>query len=640
VTTRRWMLSLLSVAMVSALAGCGGGSTFDVQNPPPPPPPNLSIAFQPAPPGSIPINTTTTLTAVVSNDPSNAGVDWSVTCQNPKNCGSLSALHSSSGDTLTFTPPLAISGNSETISIVAFATADHTTNVVAPIAVTAFGTNLKGNYVLQAQGIDSSLGAYQFAGVVSLDGNGGIVNGEQTANFFDDNANALVSKSDAITGGNYFVGPDGRGTITINTADQDVGQNGIETFSLVFLSNAHVLIAQTDSTESATGTMDLQASSITTPTGGYAFVVSGTDIASFSPTSFGGVFNIDSPNTISGNGSTTDQNLAGIVTAKQQLFGTLSNPDSFGAFTLNLTAGFVSTPIQFIGYIVDGTHINLIESDNPTGVGTGSTGGVAIGQGSATGTFLDDSAFSGTFVSGVLGVDLNGFTPDTFTSVSLLSADGSGNIVNGFTDTFLQQSGAQGNSGAQISAAFAGSYSVDNKGTGRVQTTFTHFAPRPTPAYQPRFFFYLTGNGNPPLVLDGGDLNYPSVGSGIAYPQSVPPFIFNGDYGFSVVQQNGSENDGTGQMTADAGSLTGVVDLNSGFSISFNNAFSGSFVPPASNGRFAGTLFNPAVAVEHYIVDRNRGFFVETDLVDPNVPTGQVSFGFYEARTPVCEGCP
>jgi hypothetical protein len=652
VATRRWTDFLLPAAMISTLAACGGGSTANVQNPPAPPASQVSITFNPAPAASIAINTTAPLTAVVSNDPSNAGVDWSLTCPSTGNCGSLSALHTSSGQATSYTPPATFSGNNQTVQIVAFATADHNQNVVAPITVTAFAASLKGKFVLQAQGIDASLEPYQFAGAIVLDGNGGVTSGEQSINFFDQNpdVNALVSRSDPVTGGNYFLGADGRGTITLNTGDPDVGANGVETFSFVYLSSSQALIAQMDFTESATGTMDLQTSAAA-PSGGYAFVVGGTDIATQSPTAFGGVFNVDSPDNISGAGSVTDQNLAGTLTVKQTLSGTLSNPDSFGAVTINLTVpGFpTATAFQFIGYVVDATHIKLIESDNSSGAGSGATGGVAIGQGSATGTFQDSTAFSGTYVFGVVGVDLTGFTPSTYTSAGLFTADGSGDLTNGFTDTFLQQSGAQENAGAQISAAFSGSYLVDTKGTGRVHVVFSHPSPRPVPGIEPEFFFYLTGNGNPPLVLDGSDgiFNYPSLGTGVAYPQSAADLTFSGRYGFSFVQQNGGENDGTGQMTStpSTGTLSGFADNNSGFNPTFNNPISGTFAPPASNGIFAGTLngqafeFFPFTA-DFYVIDSSHGFFIETDLVNPNSATGVVSLGYYAARTPVCAGCP
>jgi hypothetical protein len=675
VATRRRILLLLSLAMIAILAGCGGGTT-NVQNPPPPPVTPVSIVFQPAPSPSIPINATAALAAVVSNDSSNAGVDWSLLCgKNANNCGTLSPLHTDSGQAATYKPPPIMSGNSQTVTIEAFATADHNKNLVTPVTVTGFGSNLKGSYVLQAQGVDVNGGPnYQFVGVISLDGNGGITSGEQTINFFDTILGAFVSKTDTITGGSYFLGPDGRGTITISTNDTDIGGNGIESFTFVYLSSSHVLITQMDlvlpgippanlpaTLVSASGTMDLQTWTNSSPalSGGYAFVVSGTDFASGSPSAIGGILNIDSlpgnPNNISGKGSVTDQTLAGTLTAFQPLSGTVSTPDPFGAVTLNLTVpGFLTPTLQFTGYIVDATHIQLIESDNPVGAGVGSTAGLAIGQGSATGTFKNNTSFSGTYVLGILGVDLAIGTPATMTSANVFQADGSGHLTNGFTDTFLEFNSIQppNFSGAQISAQFGGTYSVNPSGTGRARVFFSQFVPRPRPMVQPEFFFYLTGNGNPPLVLDVGDTahNYPNLGIGIAYPEAAAPFSFNGTYGVNFTQNIfGGENDATAQITVDgtAQTLSGVVDTNLGFSALTDTPLTGSFGTISNSGRFTGQLSNTffvptlgntpnTIAVEFYLIDSGHGFFIETDSLTSFV----FSLGYFAARTPVCQGCP
>jgi hypothetical protein len=658
VATRRWILCLLPLTFMSVLVGCGGGSTADVHNPPPPPVNKVSIAFQPAPGGSLPLGTPTNLTAVVSNDASNAGVDWSVTCQSPT-CGTFSSLHTPSGQPTTFTPPSTFSANIFTLTVEAFATADHTQNVTAPITITAFGGSLQGTYVLQAQGVDASSGPYQFAGVIVLDGNGGITSGEQTVNFLDPNPNLgfLLSKSDPVSGGSYFLGPDGRGTISITTNDPDVGVNGTEKFSFVFLSSSQGLIAQVDSTASASGTMDLQTN-VAALSGGYAFVASGMDIGNGVPTAFGGVFNVDSPNAISGAGSVSDQNLAGTLTQNQPLSGTVSSPDPFGAVTIDLSLNFATGPVEFLGYIVDATHIKLIETDNTSGAGTSSTGGLAIAQGSATGTFAGVASFTGTYVYGTVGEDLSFGAPSTSTSVGVFTADGAGNLTNGFTDAFLlgncvQTSCTQnGISGAQISSAFTGKYTMLLNGTGRAHVTPSTFSPSPSPGFHPVMIFYLTGNGNPALVLDGGDLslaqNYPSLGAGIAYPQSSAPFTFAGKYGFSLTQQNGNESDSTAQIAADPNTNTfaGIMD-NAALP---NTPISGTFASPGPDGRFtagltgAGFEFTSpstsAFAAAFYAIDSTRGFFVETDLTDPVAPSSVVSLGYYAARTPVCAGCP
>jgi hypothetical protein len=641
VVFRSRVFLLVSAVMIAILAGCGGG-TKSVQNPPPPPVSAVSIAFQPAPIGSIPINATTSLTAVVSNDSSNAGVDWSLLCNKNASCGSLSPLHTDSGKAAIYVPPATISGNSQTITIEAFASADHSKNVVTPVTVTGFGSSLKGTYVFQTQGVDAN-GVFQLAGVIILDGNGGITSGEQT------HTDVLQSFSDPITGGSYTIGPDGRGTLTINTADPNIGQQGIENLSLVVLSPSQALIATFDdptlqaSSETSSGTLDLQVSP-TPLTGGYAFAVTGTDIATFSPTAWGGIINVDAPRTISGAGSLVDQDVAGAVTncPAPAFSGTVSDPDSFGMVKFDLTfdpaACFVSSPtIEFTGYMVDAVHIKLIESDN-NGSGTGgATSGIAIAQGAATGTFTHNKSFGGKYVFAILGQDLSGF-PTSLASVGEFAADRNGNITGGFNDEFLA------GFGIEISDIFTGTYTLDSTGSGRVDSflDFRNNGPGP------EFIFYLTGNGNPPLILDA-DVNIGSIGSGIAYPQAAPPFSFNGKYGLYFTQSSfGSENDGTAQITVDSATNTfsGVVDTNLFFSPNPNTPLTGTFGTIPKSGRFNGDMTNTffptpgstpsTFAMAFYLIDSTHGFFIETD----SLSSGDLTFGYFAPRTPICQGCP
>lgn len=658
---RRWILFFLTATMISALAGCNSGSTLNVQNPPPPPAAGLSIALQPTPPASLAINATTPVTAVVTNDTSNggsgSGVDWILTCQSG-NCGTLLPPHTTSGQPATYTPPSALSGNTEVVNVQGFATVDHTKNVLASINVTAFGNNLNGTYVLAAQGVEGGA-TYQFAGVMVFDGQGNITSGEQTVNFTDPATGAALSNSGPIvpSGSNYFLGPDGRGTITINPGNPSNNPSIVpQTFSLVFLSTSHALITATPTSAlsvSASGTMDMQASPIAQPSAGYAFVVGGTDFFGAGPTAIGGVLNIDNqpnnPNNISGTGSVADQNQSAIGTNlvfQSNPFGSVSAPDQMGAVTLILNVPLFSTPvIQLTGYIVDATHIQLIESDNG---GAGSVAGLAIGQGSATGTFLDNSLFSGAYVFGVTGVDLSISQPDTFTSVGVVSANGAGQFINGYGDTAFQSlfSPTTGLP-AQISGAFKGDYSVSG-GTGRVRSPIFGFA-SPNNLFQPVFTFYLTGNGNPALVLAAGDINfnYPFLGTGIAYPQSNT-LSFSGSFGLNFMQQNGLESDGTAVMTVNSSGLSGVADVGPSTDQAFTGTvsslscstvaagcFSGSFTNAAGTSAFQGNNFtdpnNPvAFTADFYMIDQNHGFFIENDLFVQQ----QVSLGFFASDTP------
>ncbi len=354
-----------------------------------------------------------------------------------------------------------------------------------------------------------------------------------------------------------------------------------------------------------------------------------------------------------------DQNLAGVMTVNKKLTGALSypNPNPFGIVTLTLSVPLFpsTTDFQFTGYIVDDNHIKLIESDIN---GFGWTAGLAIGQGIGFGSF------SGTYVFGVPGFDLSINYPSTLTSVGVFTShdngDGTGSLQNGYTDTFLQaySNPITGTTGAQISASFDGTYTIDAI-TGRVVASLKDFSPRPSPSYQPRFFFYSTGTGNSPLVLASGGTNYSLVGAGIAYPQTST-LTFSGDYGFSFTQQNGGEeNDGIGQMTVDPTAsypLLGIVDS----AIANRQSFRGTFTSdPCSTlvgvpGCFPGTLQSAdaagngtnafltasgSLAAHFYKIDQNQGFFVETDLVDPVSPSGVVSFGYYARRCDVIAGC-
>jgi hypothetical protein len=707
VATKRWILFLLAAAMTSFLAGCSS-STANLQNPQAPPQSQVAISVQTSA-ASVAVNGTVSLTATVTNDPTNAGADWTLVCSNTGNCGTLcppnqnpnqnpnncgTTVSSVSGATITYTAPAVVPASTLGVEIVAYANANQAKNSVNPITVTTFDANLQaGTYILQAQGADNGgVTGYQFAGAIVLDGNGNVTSGEQTINFFDANfrVNALVSKSDAITGGSYFLGSDGRGTITIETTDTDIGYsgatpgNGVETFAFVYLSSSQALISQMDlgsatTGASATGTLDLQTSTAA-PAGAYAFVVSGTDVVKAEPVAFGGVFNVDSATGISGNGSVTDEILAKKVAATALgLSGTLTAPDQFGGFTLNLTVPFGTAnkpiPVQFEGYIVDAAHIKLIESDDISGnaAAFGTTAGFAIGQGTAAGNF-NDASFSGTYAFGVTGVDLSvnnpGYIPFTSTAVSLFTADGAGcqtDSCNGYTDTFLQLNCAQltctkGQEipGAQISYAFTGGYSVDSTGssdpgTGRGSLNSITFPPALKPAYSPTVFFYLTGltgTGEPAaLVLAGGDSHYPSVGTGIAYLQSGTA-AFTGDYGFSFTQLNSTgENDGTAQLNANPTAtppVSGLADVNIDFGADQDQPFTGTFSTPTAAAPFAGSLlgtisansvvFSPQIAVDNYFIDSGHGFWIETDLISQQ--SGQVSLGYYATRTPVCSTCP
>jgi len=646
VVIRRAVPLFLGAMMAVVLTGCGKGAAFNtgatMENPVASA--ALSIAFQSTPAASVPLGFTTGIAAVVSNDPYDYGVDWSVTCAS-SNCGSVTPLHTTSGQATTYTPPSTFVGNQLPVNIVAFATADHTKNIPASITVTAFLGILHGTYVFQAQGSNydsenthSAHGPYQTAGVVTLDGNGGVVGGEQT---FSD---SFRSGSTAITGGNYTVGPDGRGVLNLKTSATTLSSTSTETFSLVYLNPSKSLIAQADSNNSATGTMELQTGTAA-PAGGYAFAVSGIGSAGV-PAAFGGVFNVDQPKSgsISGIGSVADLGYFGTVNGKTTvsvqncsgLSGTvLPLPaDAFGTLQLTLIDCFAASPPQFTftGYVVDATHIKLIETDAGF-----ATSGIAIGQGPATGIFSGARSFSGTDVFGISGMDSSKYA-GSLASAGRLVADGAGNL-SGLIDEF-------GGSGSPaFSGAFnSGTYAVDSSGTGRV-TASTNLAG----ASGSELLFYLTGDSNiPALVLDF-DPGAPAAGSGLVYAQAspAPSLQPSGDYGLNAFTnaKSAMANDVTGQMsmtldtTTNLWAVTGVLDDYR----AFGSSIAGNFQATLQGSDYSGTLdpgtgskLPSAIPLDLYLIDDSHGFLIETD----SATSGSTFLGYVAARTPVCPVCP
>lgn len=625
------------------LNACGGSNNLNLQNPLAPATAEVSVAFNPTPAQTVTLAGTVPLTAVVTNDASSAGVDWALLCAGGTNCGSLQPLHTASGSVATYTPPDVISGNSMPVTIEAFATADHSSNAVAALTITAFASSLKGNYVFETRGEDAN-GIFQLAGVVSLDGNGNVAAGEQTHN------DPVMSRFDAITGGSYYVGADGRGTLTLDTADSDIGQQGTENLALAVLSNSKALISTLDnpnltpSFEVSEGTLDLQTTT-SAPVGGYAFVVNGVDIAT-SAMAMGGIMNIDSPNNISGAGSVADQDDATNVTENATLSGTLTSPDTFGMLHFNLITGFAPT-LQLTGYVVDSSHVKLIESDNAGSQnGFGTTAGVAVGQGTATGTFVNNSSFAGNYVFDIGGEDPSGF-PGSLGSYGQFSADNAGNVNSGYSDESLTVFEIV------ISDSLSGTYTLDPSGDGRVDSNITFS----TSGAGPELIFYLTGSGNSPLILDaednGNSLAFGSIGTGAAHPQTAPPFSFNGKYGIESIESSSAFFDtDTGQITANSDAQTpcktvicGFVDTTFDFSADPDTQITGTFGSIPNTGRFTGTLTNSlfntqangtnTIPVAFYPVGPNLLFFIETDLL----LSGESTFGYFTSRIPVCGTC-
>ena len=92
---RKDLLIALACTVATFLSACGGGGSK-----PAPTTPTISITTAPA--ATLEINGTTPVAATVSNDSTNAGVDW--TCSTSP-CGTFNPTHTASGATTMYTAP-------------------------------------------------------------------------------------------------------------------------------------------------------------------------------------------------------------------------------------------------------------------------------------------------------------------------------------------------------------------------------------------------------------------------------------------------------------------------------------------------------------------------------------------------------
>ena len=575
-------------------------------------PPQISVSFDPQPPPFLLVDVSTPITAVVAFDPTHAGVDW--TCAPANSCGSFNPAHTTSNVPTVYTAP----ATAGPVNITASSTAGptHTARTTIAVAMQFGNAALNGNYVFEANGKDSFAhappGVYQVAGVLQADGNGNLLGGELLYEDQPGQGNEL----DAITGGTYTVGVDGRGTIAVNTGDTSIGVNGVLTFSVAMLSGTTGLITQFDSSATSRGTLDLQTSSSASSllSGGYAFATSGVDGGANNggakePMGMGGILNVDSPGGISGTGTILDVNDNGTLSKGVGLSspGSVTAPDLFGKVVVNIDPAFPNNPqLTFVGFIVDDTHVKLIERDHNFGI----TAGAAFSQGNATGTFKSNAAFHGSFVYGAAGFSTaNSNTLQPTVYAGEFTANGAGGLTNGYADE---------NAGGIITTgALSGNYTVQSSGTGRV-TTNTQF----NGVAGPSLVFYLTNDAAIPalsLQLDSSPFNQ-TAGALYTQTSALGVSSFSGNYGLGFAAFPGIvEDNGTGQVTADGNSsLSGTADLNIyPFTPNPNTAFSGTFTASGMAGRFtgtltAGTVFAPASAA-YYLVDATRVLFVEID---------------------------
>jgi len=616
------------------------GGAITVSFSPPAPPPTLTISGGGGTSVAQVSATITSTVAAAVND----GVSWTATCSVAGGCGSFSSNQTGSGISTTYTAPNSVPAGGLAVTVKAASTFDPTVSVsgVINVSTTTPAAFLCAgcSYTFTASGqdlIETTSGAepspYAIAGQFTVDGAGNVTGGEQ------DYADLLVSTynaQDTIMSGSYSFTPDGRGTITLNSVDR-----GAETLGVVLVSPNHMLVTEFDTLATGSGSMDLQTNAEATLSGGYAFVSGGSSLPANTsvPVGFGGVFNVTSAGTISGTGSTCDDNYGGNISTQQGLTGSFATPDTYGRVQITLHPDFIGAqnlhgPVILAAYTNDVTHLKFVEVDSNFAVSSG----IAVGQGATTGSFTSAAKAlpsNSSYVFTAFGASVMG--PYNF--VTALTSDGSSKLQD--PNGASSPNSDVNNSGVPSTGSITGTFTVDTSGTGRVAASLqgvplASVTGNGTTAT--KFAIYLTGGSDPAMTLE---LDNVGITTGSAYTQTTSTFSLSsisGPYGLNYTyfgydvedETYDIEFDATGQLLADSqGNLLGLQDINVSFAPSQGQASSGSY---AQNGtsRFTGTLSSTTTGplqFSYYVVSPTQVVIIETDIT-------AVTLGVLQLQTP------
>jgi hypothetical protein len=517
-------------------------------------------------------------------------------------CGSFAQTHASSGIGVLYTAP-ATPGN---VVLTATSVTNPSRSTSGTITVTsaASQTLAPGNYVFSISGTDKNQSFYSAAGAFTVGSNGAITGGEED---FVDATHQHAGLG--ISSGTYTTSGSGSGnlSITLTTTPTMIGVNGVETLNVALVSKVKGLVTEFDSFATSTGTFDAQPNPLVTASGGYAFYSIGQDAAGL-PMTIGGVFDVDAPPSISGNGSVFDVNDGGTLYLDESFqSGTVVGPDSFGRVVIDLYPAVTSlekSAFALSGYMIDATHIQFVEGGD---VLHGVTGGMALGQGNNTGTF-NGTSFSGSYVFGASGLEHTG---GEIQLAGLLTADADNTLSGNLSSNNLSAQTAQGGS-----AITGGTYTAGPEG----RVTVTGLAAGANFTYN--LILYLTGDGHALLTsADSGE-----VLAGEAFQRSgTAPFTassFAGSYATSVAEFTSADLNfaGNGLVVADGvSSFKGNLDLNEQDLPVSDLPVTGTFTANAK-GIFTGNVSglyttNTAFPVDftYYVVDPALVLGIETD---------------------------
>jgi hypothetical protein len=453
-------------------------------------------------------------------------------------------------------------------------------------------------------------------GTIVTNGSGGITGGTVDIN---DPGNTGVNIGTGVgsTGSGYQINTDGRGTATVVTSA------GTFDFDFVLTSTSNGLISRFDNGTTdigaGSGTIDLQSSASQSSFTALAFSLTGADTNGSLATV--GAVTLNSSGTIGSgtqdfneNGSSSVSTLAGLPVTGGQVV--LSSAGTSG--TALLDSSFGSGSFAFDVWVIDATHVKLIETDTST------TGVLLSGD-----AFTQQTSFTaGQVVFTFGGQDASG---NPFVAGGYATATSSGALSTGLEDY-------NDNGTAVTARSFTAAATTSDSAPGRYQITTNGFGNGSVGSLA--FAAYPSGGG---VLMLEDDSN--GLALGTAYAQTATSFNASGGYGLNLSGSNDvnpsvsgyAEVDDIAQFDASsavapAANMTGTLDENDlGYQL-VSEGLSGAYTPDTtSDGRGSisattnGTLIG-GLTLEYYVVDGSNILFIEQD-------SNQVSLGTFQPQS-------
>jgi hypothetical protein len=572
---------------------------------------------------SVPAGGSFQFTALLNNVP-DPNAKWTVTSANG---GDIGKIDLNSG---LYRAPLAPPPG----QVVTITAKDGNATATAVATIIYSDASLQGPFAFAYSG-GTGANFISVAGSFVADGQGGIVSGVEDI----ENFTTGISVQVPIQNGSYLVGPDGRTNASLNTG----GQTG-STLQFALISNQHALVIRFDQNAVASGRIDQQnvnalTNSNSVISGPYVIGIAGEDL---SQKTMGvvGKFSASGTGLISAANTIFDVNDGGVVTTPTSaptstvsisgLYGFDAAFPGTGRGTITLTLTTHSSTnntntnelLQFAFYVVDNTHVLLVEIDHNALLAGDMFAAQAGNSFSAASLAAANYPFS-TSGSSKVGA---------FAAGGVFKSDGVGNITGGAFD-----SNNAGTAGTNTTIAACG-YTVDVT-TGRIDLrlfTGTGACPGGANANSAEFAVYETAQGSALLL----EIDANAISSGVAFKQAAAPAAVTGSFALNIAGQGTAQNlagaipqDAVGQVTLTGTSVpSGTIDINN-----FNAVFSAdpvstasTFAAPDVNGRGIATLnaTNPTASFSliYYIIDSTRALLLDQDKT--RVGTGFIARQF------------